>query len=113
VGHEPIPAEVVARPQLGDVVPLSVDGTEEARRTSDGAQALWERNYAPGTPQASFAARFGLALATINDHEIGNNYSLNWHGLPFGTAASLAEATLFDRVAAYSSCRSTRATSSP
>jgi len=102
---EPYAAAAAARPrfwaQLGDVATGSVDGTEEPRRDPRQLQALWERNYAPGTPQAAFAARVPLALATISDHEIGNNYSLNWHGLAFGTVSSPAEATLHDRVREY------------
>jgi hypothetical protein len=87
--------------QLGDVATGALEATPEGRRTRAELQALWERNYAPGTPQAAFAGRFGLALATISDHEIHNNYSLNWHAFSYGTAASPEEATLHDRVAQY------------
>ena len=103
---EPYAAARAARPlfwaQLGDVAAGNLDGvTGEHRRDRAHLQGLWERNYAPGTPQAGFAARFGLNLATISDHEVEDNFSLNWHLYPYGNAKSAREATLHDRVFQY------------
>ncbi len=89
--------------QLGDVVPGNTDGTtEEHKRDSHMLRDLWERNYGGWSlPQARLARSVPLNLATISDHEITNNYDLNWHLAAFGTARSREESTLADRVAQY------------
>jgi hypothetical protein len=110
-GATPVPlgpydAAAASRPmfwaQLGDVAAGNLDGRgPEHRRTAAQLQAVWARGFAPGTPQAAFAGRFGLNLATISDHEVTDNFSLNWHLAAYGQAASAAEATLHDRVGQY------------
>jgi hypothetical protein len=90
--------------QLGDVATGNLDGiTRENSRTAAHLQGIWERNYRPGTPQAAFAGNVSLALATISDHEIYDNYSLNWHARGLGTSREDPDATLHDRVRQYDS----------
>jgi hypothetical protein len=79
----------------------SVDGTPEERRTSEGLRALWERNFGTwAAPQARLAASVPLNLATISDHEIANNYSMNWHHEAYA-GVPRESARLADRIAQY------------
>lgn len=81
--------------QLGDVAPGSTDGrTAEWKRSPAMLRELWERNYGNWSlPQNRFARAVPLNLATINDHEVANNYSMNWHQRDYGEAASREEST--------------------
>jgi phosphodiesterase/alkaline phosphatase D-like protein len=85
--------------QLGDVAPGSTDGrTVEWKRSPAQLRALWERNYGDWSlPQNRLARAVPLNLATINDHEIANNYSMNWHRRDYAEAANREEATSEDR----------------
>ncbi len=96
-------AEPLFWAQLGDVVPGSVDGrTLEHKRDRSMLRALWRRNFGRwDTPQARFLRRYALGLATISDHEITNNYNMNWHHHDYGAAASREASTLGDRIAQY------------
>lgn len=65
----------------------------------DVADGGWLRAYgAADSPQAHFARAYPLNLATISDHEIVNNFSMNWHQLG---ASDDKDATLHDRVELY------------
>jgi hypothetical protein len=87
--------------QLGDVMAGSIDGTSEAARGPEALRAVWERNFGRWrSPQAEFARTYPLNLATISDHEIADNYSMNWHHQAFGGAAP-EDTTLDDRIAQY------------
>lgn len=86
--------------QLGDVAAgsLTPDASEEERTRRD-VKAIWRRNFGDlASPQARFAGKYSLNLATISDHELMDNFSMNWHRSPAGGDA---EATLHDRVARY------------
>jgi hypothetical protein len=107
-GPEAVPMEAYAvaaaqRPlfwaQLGDVAAGHVrEDAPEIRRTPADHAALWRRNYGnPALPQARLARLFPLGLATISDHEIADNFSMNWHR----TAPGRGRATLHERVAIY------------
>jgi hypothetical protein len=89
--------------QLGDVVPGSTDGrTIEHKREREMLRALWERNFgAWDSPQARFLRTVPLGLATISDHEITNNYDLNWHHHDYPGAADRESSTLRDRIRQY------------
>jgi len=85
--------------QLGDVASGSMTGLDEGRRTRGELRAIWRRNFGDSlTAQARFAASVPLNLATISDHEMSNNFSLNWHQ---SLSNGVAEATLHDRVELY------------
>jgi hypothetical protein len=86
--------------QLGDVAAGTLGPQEtEQRRSRESIRAIWTRNFGdPNSSQARFASAHSLALATISDHELMDNFSLNWHKLPFGRGE---ESTLHDRVALY------------
>jgi hypothetical protein len=86
--------------QLGDVVSGSVrEGGAEYARNDEEHRALWKRNYGDrSSPQARFAGSFPLNLATVSDHELINNFSMNWHAsVPDGGG----NATLHRRVGLY------------
>jgi hypothetical protein len=89
--------------QLGDIVPGSTDGrTPEHKRDRGMLRGLWRRNFAPWTsPQARLLRTVPLGFATISDHEITNNYDLNWHHHDYGPATSRQGATLGDRIRQY------------
>jgi hypothetical protein len=86
--------------QLGDVASGSLRPRQaEGRRSRDAIRAIWVRNYGdPASPQARFASAWPLNLATISDHEVKDNFSLNWHRLP-GDGAE--RPTLHARIALY------------
>lgn len=87
--------------QLGDVMSGSVNGVPEERRTAEGLRALWERNFGTwATPQADVVRSVPLNVATISDHEIADNYSMNWHHQAFRGVPG-ESATLGDRIAQY------------
>jgi len=89
--------------QLGDVVPGALDSkTAEHKRDRSMLRGLWERNYGSWSlPQARLARSVPLNMATISDHEIENNYDLNWHLFAYGRAPSPEESTLADRLTQY------------
>ncbi len=89
--------------QLGDAVPGNLDNkTAEHKRDRGMLRGLWERNYGEWSlPQARLARSVALNLATISDHEIENNYDLNWHLFAYGGAPSPEESTLADRLNQY------------
>jgi len=86
--------------QLGDVAASTLTpGTNEEQRSREEIHDLWRRNYGdPSTPQARFAASHSLRLATISDHELMDNYSMNWHRSLDGIDEA---ATLHDRLERY------------
>jgi hypothetical protein len=97
-------AAAQARPlfwaQLGDVAAgnLTPESYEEERSRQE-VKAIWKRNYGDRTsPQARFAGSYALNLATISDHELMNNFNMNWHRSIFGGDE---RATLHDRVDRY------------
>ncbi|HLA77527.1 MAG TPA: alkaline phosphatase D family protein [Vicinamibacteria bacterium] len=96
-------AEPLFWAQLGDVIPGSLDGrTVEHKRDAEMLRGLWRRNFGSwDLPQTRFLRRYSLGLATISDHEISDNFNLNWHHQEYGSAASRAAATLGDRVQQY------------
>jgi hypothetical protein len=89
--------------QLGDVAPGSPrSGVPEWKRSAHDLRRLWWRIFGePSLPQVRFASRVPLNVATISDHEIANNFSLNWHAHAYGEAAAAESATLADRVRQY------------
>jgi phosphodiesterase/alkaline phosphatase D-like protein len=101
----PLPAyDVAARQQplfwaqLGDVAAGSLVPQREEDRSRADIRRIWSRNFGdPTSPQVRFARAHSLTLATFNDHEVMNNYSMNWHQLHSGGE----NATLHDRVARY------------
>jgi hypothetical protein len=106
----PMPAyatAAAARPlfwaQLGDADPGNLDGTtQEHKRSRETLQAIWERNYGTwDSPQSRFVRSCPLNIAAINDHEISDNFSLNWHLLDYAGAPSPQASTLRDRIAQY------------
>jgi phosphodiesterase/alkaline phosphatase D-like protein len=86
--------------QLGDVAASTLEeGRLEADRTLEELREIWRRNYGdPASPQSRFAASYSLNLATISDHELYDNFNMNWHDT-MSTAAGTS--TLHDRVALY------------
>jgi phosphodiesterase/alkaline phosphatase D-like protein len=86
--------------QLGDVVSGSLrEGDAEYARTDEDHRELWKRSYGDrDSPQARFAGSFPLHLATVSDHELANNFSMNWHRSNLGSGDS---ATLHQRVDMY------------
>jgi hypothetical protein len=89
--------------QLGDVIPGSTDGrTIEHKRDREVLRALWERNFgAWDSPQGRFLRTVPLGLTTISDHEITNNYDLNWHHHDYADAGSRGSSTLRHRIRQY------------